>query len=316
MSRPVNLTLPVRCGTSPMIARSVVVLPAPLRPMTQTASPAATVSDTPCRMWLRPYQALRSRTSSIALDRLPEIDAPHLLVRADVVGRALGEEPSVMQDEDAVRDAHDELHAVLDEDHGALLVEPEDQVHHGARLLRAHAGGRLVEEEKPRVAGERDGDLEAALVAVGEVLDRVVAPGGEADRREELLGARDEVAVVLARRPDVETGLHRLRGDAHVLEHAELREQVRDLERLGDPEMGEAVLRLGRDVAALEADPPGARRERAGDEVEEGALAGAVRPDDRGQAAGEEARGHVGERREAAESFGEPLDDEDRGAYG
>ena len=64
--------------------------------------------------------------------------------------------------------------------------------------------------------------------------------------REELLGARDEVAVVLALRPDVETGLHGLRRDAHVLEHAELREQVRDLERLGDAEMGEAVLRLGR----------------------------------------------------------------------
>ena len=152
-------------------------------------------------------------------------------------------------------------------------------------LLRAHAGGRLVEEEKPRIAGERDGDLEAALVAMGQVLDRVVAPGGEADRREELLGARDEVAVVLALRPDVETGLHGLRGDAHVLEHAELREQVRDLERLGDAEMGEAVLRLGGDVAALEPDAPGARRERAGDEVEEGALAGAVRSDDRGQAA-------------------------------
>ena len=76
--------------------------------------------------------------------------------------------------------------------------------------------------------------------------------------------------------------------------------------------MGEAVLRLGGDVAALEPDVPGARRERAGDQVEEGALAGAVRPDDRGQAAGEEARGHVGERREAAEALGEPLDLEDR----
>src|SRR3954469_21747206 len=178
MSRPSKRTCPVRPGTSRMMARSVVVLPAPLRPMTQTASPAATVSDTPCRMWLRPYQALRSRTSSIALDRLAEIDAPHLLVRADVVGRALGEEPAVVQHQDAVRDAHDELHPVLDKDHRALLVEPEDQVHHGAGLLRAHAGGRLVEEEKPRVAGEGHRDLEAALVAVGQVLDRVVAAGG------------------------------------------------------------------------------------------------------------------------------------------
>src|SRR5215210_92681 len=258
MSRPSNLTAPVRRGTSPMIERSVVVLPAPLRPMTQTTSPAATVSDTPCRMWLRPYQALRSRTSSIALNRLAEIDAPHLLVRADVVGSALGEEPSVMQHQDAVRDAHDELHAVLDEDHCALLVEPEDQVHHGARLLRAHAGGRLVEEQKARVAGERHRDLEAALVAVGEVLDRVMPAGGEADGGEELLGPRDEVAVILAARPEVEARGHRLRRDAHVLHDRELREEVRDLERLRDAETGKAVLRLSRDVAALEQDPPGA----------------------------------------------------------
>ena len=52
-----------------------------------------------------------------------------------------------MQVDDAVADTHDQLHAMLDRDDGALVEV--DQVHL-ARLLRAHAGGRLVEEEQLR----------------------------------------------------------------------------------------------------------------------------------------------------------------------
>ena len=45
-----------------------------------------------------------------------------------------------------------------------------------ARLLRVHAGGRLVEQQQLRLGRERPGDLEPALVAVGEVA-RVVLLG-------------------------------------------------------------------------------------------------------------------------------------------
>ena len=41
-------------GTSPMIAFKVVERPTPLRPRMLTISPAPTLSDTPCRMWLLP----------------------------------------------------------------------------------------------------------------------------------------------------------------------------------------------------------------------------------------------------------------------
>jgi hypothetical protein len=37
-----------------MIERKVVVLPAPLRPMSVTTSPSPTVSETPCKMWASP----------------------------------------------------------------------------------------------------------------------------------------------------------------------------------------------------------------------------------------------------------------------
>ena len=47
VSVPSNVILPSRRGTMPMIDRSVVVLPAPLRPSSVTTSPAATSKATP-----------------------------------------------------------------------------------------------------------------------------------------------------------------------------------------------------------------------------------------------------------------------------
>src|SRR5438093_11538918 len=47
-----------------MIARNVVVLPAPLRPSKVTTSPSATVKLIPCRMCDSPYQACSSSTRS------------------------------------------------------------------------------------------------------------------------------------------------------------------------------------------------------------------------------------------------------------
>src|SRR3712207_1036091 len=58
--------LPARRPTRSMMERSVVVLPAPLRPSRVTTSPSRTSRSTPCRMWLSPYQASSPRTSSSA----------------------------------------------------------------------------------------------------------------------------------------------------------------------------------------------------------------------------------------------------------
>ena len=46
--------VPARAGVSPMRLRSVVVLPAPLRPSSVVIVPSATSRPTPCRMWLLP----------------------------------------------------------------------------------------------------------------------------------------------------------------------------------------------------------------------------------------------------------------------
>src|ERR1700687_24040 len=57
---------PLRCASMPMIARMVVVLPAPLRPSRVTTSRVFTSNVMPCRMWLSPYQPWTSWMASCA----------------------------------------------------------------------------------------------------------------------------------------------------------------------------------------------------------------------------------------------------------
>ena len=54
MSSPSNTTRPLLGVSSPVIARSVVDLPAPLAPMSVTTSPALTAIDTSRSAWMAP----------------------------------------------------------------------------------------------------------------------------------------------------------------------------------------------------------------------------------------------------------------------
>ena len=54
MSRPSNHTDPRESGRMPEMARIVVVLPAPLAPISVTSSPSSTVSEMPRTASMRP----------------------------------------------------------------------------------------------------------------------------------------------------------------------------------------------------------------------------------------------------------------------
>jgi hypothetical protein len=54
MSRPWKRIDPWRGRLSPLIERSVVVLPAPFAPSSVTISPSRTTSDTPLSAWIDP----------------------------------------------------------------------------------------------------------------------------------------------------------------------------------------------------------------------------------------------------------------------
>ena len=69
-----------------------------------------------------------------------------------------------------------------------LVADLEDQLLGLPGLLRVHAGGRLVEQEQLRVGGQRPGDLQPPLVAVGQVAGEVLGRAGQPDEVEQLLG--------------------------------------------------------------------------------------------------------------------------------
>src|SRR5262245_12225661 len=73
--------------------------------------------------------------------------------------------------------------------------------------------------------------------------------------------------------------LEALAGEPDVLECGETEEQVSDLKGPGDTEPGQRKGRLAGDIAAVQLDGAGVGPQRSGDEVEHGALAGAIRAD-------------------------------------
>ena len=72
----------------------------------------------------------------------------------------------------------------------------------------------------------------------------------------------------------------RLYGDADVLEHSQVREDAEDLKRAADAEARALMHRQAGDVLALEQELAVSGAQEPGQHVEEGRLAGAIRPDD------------------------------------
>src|SRR4051812_3277679 len=120
-----------------------------------------------CRTgWVDPWPSTAgspSGTSGVALmcgsllDReatrsclAPQVGLDDPRVLADLGRRALGDLLAVVQDRDVVRDVHDHLHVVLDQEDGDVLLGAQ-LLHELAQLLgllRVHARRRLVEEQE------------------------------------------------------------------------------------------------------------------------------------------------------------------------
>src|SRR5262245_51075020 len=151
---PLKRSSPALAPHRPMIVRSVVVLPAPLRPSSIVTSPSRTAKLTPCRMWYAPMCVCTPDSSSTVWSRwlMPppwpcgpsprggasafgtaaqrscrllrghaEIGLLHDR-RRDHRGRlAIGHELPVVQHDDAVRQLAHHVHLVLDQQDQAVL---------------------------------------------------------------------------------------------------------------------------------------------------------------------------------------------------
>jgi hypothetical protein len=212
---------------------------------------------------------------------------------------------------------------VLDEQHRdpALGAQGLHQLAQLLGLLRVHPRGRLVEQQQLRIGGQRPRDLQAPLVAVGEVHGQLVvlAQADEAQQLTRAVVGRLLLAAVERRvqhhagEPRTQPRVH---ADLHVLDRRHRPEQLDVLERARNAGLGHEVRPLGGDVAPEELDAPRGGLVEPGHAVEERRLARAVRADERDDALPGDGERDVVDRHKAAEDLRDVRGLQDRGAVG
>ena len=190
------------------------------------------------------------RAHAAAFRRDAEIGLLHDRRGDHLGGIAVGDQPSVVQHDDAVGERAHDVHLVLDQQDGLRRVLLERAIRsrmHG-NLVDAHAGGRLVEHEDFRLQRHHHRDLELALVAVrerGGALHRAARSG-----RPRSSTASARVDQIAARHPRprhlVMHAGARLDREPDVLDHAQAGKEVGQLERAADARAARAAARSSR----------------------------------------------------------------------
>lgn len=80
---------------------------------------------------------------------------------------------------------------MLDQDDrdAQLIAQPADEVDGLAGLLRVHAGSGFIEQDELGLRGHRAGDLQPALIAIGQVFGQLAVLALQPDERQQLEGA-------------------------------------------------------------------------------------------------------------------------------
>src|SRR5215470_2995528 len=276
-----------------MMVRSVVVLPAPLRPTRHTTSRSRTSSDTRRRMWLAWMNTSMSWTASMSRAcrtwhagtvTAPDDHVDDLGVGLDLRRRGVGQHLALVERDDAVGITEHDVHVVLDLDDGTqphALGRAHEDLHHRVLVPRAHAAGGLVEEDDLRLEREGRGHVEELLVPLRELARQRVGLVAKIEEGRDLERLALDAAMARQRREKAGSESEpRHHGGLQRLEHRELGEDLDELKAPGHAEPGQGHGADAADVSALEAHAAGAGREHAREHVDEGRLAGSIGADD------------------------------------
>src|ERR1700687_1859324 len=285
------MTDPRVLSIRPMMDFSVVVLPAPWRPIRQTISPLATSILMSCSAWLAPYQAFRLQSSNIrSVLPLAKIDPLHCLVLANLRRCPFRKQLAMVQYQDTIADAQYHFHLVLDQNDRPFGGQLHNKVHHGPGFFRTHSRGRLVEQQQARPARTR-----------ASALPRPPASLPQTAQRHQFIGLFAQLDKPGARAPHIVTRHQRLQSDADILSRRELGKYIGDLEGLRDAHVGKTMLRKSGHIPALEFHAAARWRQGPRQQIEIGALSGAIGTDDRCDRAFGEFRRDIMQRDEFAE---------------
>ncbi len=119
----------------------------------------------------------------------------------------------------------------------------------------AHALGGFVEQHQLRFHRQGGGNFQRALAAVGHVNGDGIGKLGQVDLGQQGHRALIELVELALALPEMKGGAElALQADAHVLQHRQVREHGRNLERTDDAHAGNLGWPGLRNVAAIEQD--------------------------------------------------------------
>jgi len=169
-----------------------------------------------------------------------------------------------------VGEGPDESDLVRHEDRGEslLAVQAGEDVHDDRRRTRVDAGGRLVEQEEPRLARERAGDQHPLLLPARQRPERLGGHGVQPHLREAFGGVRPLPPSDVSQRRQPRVGSHE-----DDLERGQREDRVERL-ALGD------VSRRSRGPIEVVLDAPAEHGQQAEQAPQERRLAGAVRAEE------------------------------------
>ena len=134
---------------------------------------------------------------------------------SDLAGRAVGDEPAVLQEDRPLDDVGELTHLVQDRHQGQpLRAQPLKNLGQGLAAGAVDAGQRLIEDEQLGGADQGPGDEKALSLPAGEDLDVVAGPVSQSDGVERVHGLPSGGPAPVrpgAARPQ-EPGAHHLQG--------------------------------------------------------------------------------------------------------
>ena len=216
----------------------------------------------------------------------------------DAGKRLIGGDGAVLQHRDVRTERAHLVQPVGDEqERHPLVAQPADEIEENMDFVRRQRRGRLVEYEDSRLAEERLGNLDHLLAAERQLLDRHVGRLGEADEVADLAHlAQQRIVVDQSHAP-------RIGAEPDILGDRQARRQAQLLLDHRDAASARVGGRKVMDGLAVDDDFAAVRREHAGQQIDEGRLAGAVLTEQRVDATGSKRDVHVLQHRVAEEAL-------------
>jgi hypothetical protein len=124
-----------------------------------------------------------------------EIKLLDLGIGLDFLRRPFLEDAAIVHHRHALDDAQRHIHVVLDDDVADMAGQRRQDFHQLAALGWRQAGGRFVEQDEARRTGERERDLQLALLAVSEFGDAPLLDRRQMHRLDQIVGRLHQCVI-------------------------------------------------------------------------------------------------------------------------